>query len=88
VQGIVKHFASPDFWECYDRLPDAMQALADKNFDLLKVNPRHPSLHFKPAGRYWSVRIGLNYRALAIDNPDGLVWFWIGIHSEYERMLR
>lgn len=42
---------------------------------MLKENPRHPSLHFKKVGRYRSVRIGLHYRALAAEVPDGLVWF-------------
>jgi hypothetical protein len=44
-------------------------------------------LHFKRVGRLWSVRVGLGHRALAVDGPDGLVWFWIGPHDEYERLL-
>jgi len=31
-----------------------------KNFELLKKNPYHPSLHLKKVGRYWSVRVGKN----------------------------
>jgi len=62
--------------------------LADKNFALLKSDPRHPSLHFKPVGRYHSVRIGLRYRALAVDVENGLLWFWIGSHADYDAMLR
>ena len=30
------------------------RALADKNYALLKDNPRHPSLQFKKVGRFWS----------------------------------
>jgi hypothetical protein len=74
----VKHFASPTFWTAYEALPSAMRDLADKNFELLKTDPKHPALHFKHVGRYWSARVGLHYRALAIDAEDGLVWFWIG----------
>jgi len=83
----LKHAASPEFWTCYRELPEAVQALADKNFALLKADPQHPSLHFKSIGRFRSVRVGLHYRALAVEVPDGLVWFWIGNHTDYERLL-
>lgn len=62
----MKHFASPAFWTAYGKLPDNVRALADKNYALLKENPQHPSLHFKKAGRFWSVRVGLRHRALAV----------------------
>jgi hypothetical protein len=54
----MKHFASPAFWEAYRRLPERIRALADKNYALLKENPRHPSLQFKKlddSDRYVSV---------------------------------
>jgi hypothetical protein len=60
----MKHFASRAFWEAYDRLPKQVRDLADRNDALLKENPRHPSLQFKRVGRFWSVRVGLRYRAL------------------------
>jgi hypothetical protein len=37
-------------------------------------------------GRFWSVRVGLNYRALALEDEDSLVWFWVGSHAEYNRL--
>jgi hypothetical protein len=84
----VKHFASPEFWQAYERLPVAVQSLADRNFDRLKQDASYPSLHFKPAGRFWSARIGLHYRALAVKDGDDFVWFWIGSHAEYDRLLK
>jgi len=42
----LNHYADPDFWEAYHRLPDAIRELADKNFALLKADPSHPSLRF------------------------------------------
>jgi hypothetical protein len=81
----LNHFASPEFWFRYRQLPDEIQQLANKNFELLKADPRHPSLRLKKMGRFWSVRVGLHYRALAKDRPNGLVWFWIGPHDEYDR---
>jgi hypothetical protein len=83
----VKHFAHPDFWACYRHLPETVRELADKNFQIMKADPSHPSIRLKKAGNYWSARIGLRYRALAFERSEGLVWFWIGSHSEYDKLL-
>ena len=83
----MNHFADPDFWFCYRQLPDEIRALADKNFALLKVDPRHSSLRFKKLGVLYSVRIGRHYRALARERPDGFQWFWIGSHADYDDMI-
>jgi hypothetical protein len=53
----------------------------------LKQDPRHPSLHFKKVGRFWSVRVGGHHRALGVEASDGLLWFWIGSHADYDRLL-
>ena len=62
------------------------RALADKNYALLKQNPRHPSLQLKRVGRFWSVRVG-RYRALAVEVDAGLLWFWIGSHADYDALI-
>jgi hypothetical protein len=80
----VKHFASSSFWELYGQLPEAVRVLADKNFALLKENPRHPSLHFKKIGKHRSVRVGAHYRAMAVELDGNIHWFWIGSHAEYD----
>ena len=84
----MRHFASPSFWEAYRNLPPAIQELADKNFELLKANPDHPSLHLKKVGRYWSARVGRKYRVLGVQLEEGLHWFWIGSHSEYDHLTK
>ncbi len=83
----MRHFASPKFWACFGALPESVQALADKSFELLKANPNHPSLHFKKVGRYRSARVGRNHRALAVEIDEGLLWFWIGTHAEYDKLV-
>ena len=83
----MNHFASPKFWKCYYALPANIRERADKNFALLQTDPTHPSLHFKKVGRFRSARVGLQYRALAVEVEDGLLWFWIGDHAEYERLI-
>jgi hypothetical protein len=74
----LKHSVSPKFRALYEALPKQIQDLADKNYRLLKSDPQHPSLHFKKLGGHWSVRVGGNYRALAIEVEGGMYWFRIG----------
>jgi hypothetical protein len=88
MQRDIRHFASFSFWACFEKLPAQIQKLANKNFNLLKKNPLHPSLHFKKAGKYCSVRVGKRYRALGVEIERGIVWFWIGTHTEYDKLLR
>ena len=79
----MKSFTTPEFWRQYQALPVAL-----KNYRLWKDNPRHPGLHFKPVGpNTWSARVGDNYRAVAARVPEGFVWFWIGSHDKYERLI-
>jgi hypothetical protein len=84
----MRHFASPAFWDSYQRLPETVRTTADKNYALLKEDPRHPSLHLKKVGKYWSARVGRGYRALATEVDDGLLWFWIGTHKDYDELIK
>jgi hypothetical protein len=81
------HFASAEFWDCYRKLPAEVRDLADKKFALLKADPHHSSIRLKKVGQFWSARIGLHYRALAKQRAEGLVWFWIGPHRDYDRTV-
>jgi hypothetical protein len=83
----MKHSTALGFWASYEKLPRQIRDLADKNFVLLRENPQHPSLHFKKVGKYWSARVGINYRALAVEVPDGMLWFAIVPHGEYDRIV-
>ena len=84
----MNHFTVPSFWKSYDLLPSTARKTADKNFELLKSDPHHPSLHLKKIGSYWSVRAGIQYRALGIQDEAGIIWFWIGDHAEYDRLIK
>ncbi|MEI7684406.1 MAG: hypothetical protein WCL32_05215 [Planctomycetota bacterium] len=83
----MNHHTTTDFWDGYNKLPKEVRKLADENYALLRSNPRHPSLHFKRVGKLWSVRVGIGFRALAVDGDDGPIWFWIGSHAEYDRII-
>ncbi len=69
----MKHHANPRFWRCYRGLPQEVRQLADRNYELLKADPSHRSLHFKKVGQFWSARVGLHYRALAVEAGSDLV---------------
>lgn len=83
----MNHRATIRFWNRYHLLPLEVQRLADSCYALLRGDPRHPSLHLKKAGQFWSVRVGLHYRAVAVEDGLDLVWFWIGTHAEYDQLL-
>jgi hypothetical protein len=83
----VKHSASSAFWTAYNALPQDVRRLADRCYAQLKTNPAHPSLHFKRVGNYWSVRVGLHYRALGVTIEGGVLWFWMGTHAQYDKLI-
>ena len=82
------HRTTGRFWNHFASLPEAVQVVARKNFELLKDKPSHPSLHFKKAGKLWSVRVGINHRALAVQDGADFIWMWIGPHEEYRRLIK
>jgi D-hexose-6-phosphate mutarotase len=82
------HRTLPSFWECYNRLPEDIRRRADKQYEILIELPGHRSLQLKPVGDLWSARVTDAYRALAIREGLTFVWFWIGSHDEYERLLK
>lgn len=83
----MNHRTNARFWKLYRQLTAEVREVADKNFELLKENPKHPSLRFKKIGRLWSVRVGSGYRAIGLDKGDTVLWVWIGPHDEYKRLL-
>jgi len=83
----VNHKATPRFWQAYNALPLSVGQLADRSFAELKRNPRHPGLAFKKVGDLWSARVGLHHRALAVEQNNDMVWYWIGTHADYDKFI-
>lgn len=83
----MKHRTTKLFWQRYEALPADIRDRADKAFSILKADPNHPSLHFKKVGTFWSARVDLTHRVLAVPDGEDLIWVWIGSHDEYDRML-
>lgn len=87
----MKARATPKFWKLYAQLPETIQRRARKVYQLWRANPHHPSLHFKRVDNeepIYSVRVGEDYRVLGYLKGDTVVWFWIGDHDEYDRLLK
>lgn len=78
------------FREAFRQLPDDVRERARKTFQVWQANPNHPALKFKQIYSekpIYSVRIGLGWRALGVKEQDTVIWFWIGSHSDYDRMI-
>jgi hypothetical protein len=87
----VKSKRTREFRELYQSLPANIQRQAKKAFAQFRQNPDYTGLNFKSVGGapvWYSVRIGLSYRALCVRSDDVYVWFWIGSHAEYDKFLR
>jgi mRNA-degrading endonuclease RelE of RelBE toxin-antitoxin system len=86
----MKSFTSRRFREMYVSLPDHVQLQAKRAYQLFQRNPSHPGLNFKKVdetNNIYSARVGLGYRVLGqLDGAD-IIWFWIGPHSEYSKLL-
>jgi hypothetical protein len=84
----MKSRASKKFWASYSALPASIQRRAVKQYRLWLADPHHPSVDFKKINRYWSARVTDNYRAIGVTSGETVIWFWIGAHDEYERILK
>jgi mRNA-degrading endonuclease RelE of RelBE toxin-antitoxin system len=71
-------------------LPKQVQRQARASYRLFEHDPFHPSQYFKrvhPVQPIYSVRIGVDYRAVGVCQGDDIIWFWIGSHEDYDRLL-
>jgi mRNA-degrading endonuclease RelE of RelBE toxin-antitoxin system len=86
----MRSFTSRRFRESYARLPKQVRLQTHRAYQLFKQNPSHPGLNFKKMdgqNNIYSVRIGLGYRALGQVDGSDIVWFWIGAHADYDKLV-
>lgn len=87
----MKSFTSRRFRSIYASLPEDVQIRARRAYQLFQRNPAHPGLHFKKVddqSDIYSARVGLGYRAVRQRDGKDIVWFWIGPHGEYAKLLQ
>ena len=78
------------FREMLATLPAHARAQARDAYELFGQNPVHPGLHFKkvhPDPPTYSARVGIGYRAVGTMDGDTVIWFWIGSHADYDKLL-
>ena len=86
----MKSHLTKEFIKQFDILPERTRKLAIKNYKIWQDNPHHPSLNFKeidPVNHIYSVRIGIGWRALGVVSDNTIIWFWIGSHSDYDKLI-
>ena len=79
------------FRNLYAKLPAEIRQQAKDSYKLFTANPSHPGLHFKKVSDtdpIYSARVSLKYRVIGLLDKDKMTWFWVGIHAEYERLLK
>ena len=72
------------------QLPEEIRRNTQEAYDLWQQDPQHPSLHFKrihATKPVYSVRVGLGWRAVGIRRGNDMVWYWIGSHTDYEKLI-
>jgi hypothetical protein len=78
------------FRDLFAALPAHVQQQARQAYRLFQQNPAHPGLHFKkvhPDPPIYSARVGIGYRAVGALDGGTVVWFWVGSHADYDRLL-
>ena len=78
------------FRNLMSKLPKDVQRQAKQAYEMFRDNASHPSLRFKTvhtSASVYSARINIDYLALATVDGELAIWFWIGSHSEYDKLL-
>lgn len=85
-------YLTPEFLGCFNELPPQIREQARKAYRQFEQDHTHPGLHFrrvntKTERSIYSARIGIDYRCLGVREGDDIFWFWIGSHSDYDKIL-
>ncbi len=86
----MKSVTTERFRKSYAYLPESIKEAARKTYRLWQKDESHPSFHFKKIHNskpVYSIRIGISYRAIGVKEKNTMIWFWIGTHSDYNRLI-
>jgi len=86
----VKSRIAAQFCKAFSELPNQVQEQTREAYHQFKQDPWHPSLRFKqvhPELPIYSVRISRSYRAVDQRDEDTVIWFWVGSHADYDKLL-
>ncbi|WP_009634043.1 type II toxin-antitoxin system RelE family toxin [Synechocystis sp. PCC 7509] len=86
----MKSLTTTEFRKLFAALPKQAQDQTRAAYRQFQKDPSHPSLRFKkvhPELPIYSARISKNYRAVGQLDGDTAIWFWVGSHAEYDKLL-
>jgi mRNA-degrading endonuclease RelE of RelBE toxin-antitoxin system len=86
----LKSVTTERFRKAFNKLPKNIQERARQSYQLWKLNNNHPGLRFKQIHNQksiYSVRVGLSFRAIGLIEEDTIIWFWIGSHEDYNKLI-
>lgn len=78
------------FRRALSKLPPEARRHARRAYRQFKHDPSQPSLRFKAIHAedpIYSARVGMHYRAVGVLTGKEMIWFWIGTHAEYDRLI-
>jgi len=78
------------FRKLYEKLPKQIREQARQAYSQFKSDPYYPGLHFKrihSSRPIYSIRITKDYRAVGVQQNNEIIWFWIGSHSDYDKLM-
>lgn len=83
-------YLDEDFIKCFKKLPERIQIRARQAYQQWKKNPFDPRLQFKKIHDHkpiYSVRVNIGWRALGYKKNNTVLWFWIGSHEDYNKII-
>lgn len=86
----MKSRTTAQFRRAFADLPEQVQQQTREAYRQFKQDPGHPSLRFKKIHLelpIYSARISKSYRAVGQLAKDTIIWFWVGSHAEYDKLL-
>jgi len=72
-------------------LPPPVRKSARNAYALWAENPVHLSLRLKKvyaSEEIRSARVSDDFRAVGVRHGDKMIWFWIGNHAAYDKLLK
>jgi len=79
------------FRKLYENLPEQIRNQTKQAYNQFKSDPYYPGLHFKrvhSSRPIYSIRITKDYRAVGVQQNNEIIWFWIGSHSDYDKLMK
>lgn len=87
----MKSVTTEQFRKQYAPASTRQQAQINNSDKLWRENPAHSSIRFEKVHAtepIFSARVDLDWRAHGVLDDDTIVWFWVGLHDEYDALLK